>query len=55
MLVDMPGYGYARAAKSVKEDWQEMMFDYLRGRPSLRRVVLLLDARVEMKTHDQEV
>lgn len=55
MLVDMPGYGFARAAKSVKEDWQEMMFDYLRGRPCLRRVVLLLDARVEMKAHDQEV
>ncbi|GAB3594541.1 MULTISPECIES: ribosome biogenesis GTP-binding protein YihA/YsxC [Acetobacter] len=55
MLVDMPGYGYARAAKSVKEDWQDMMFDYLRGRPVLRRVVLLLDARVELKTHDREV
>lgn len=55
MLVDMPGYGYAKAAKSVKEDWQDMMFDYLRGRPSLQRVVLLLDARVEMKAHDMEV
>ena len=55
MLVDMPGYGYARAAKSIKEDWQDMMFDYLRGRPVLRRVVLLLDARVELKTHDREV
>lgn len=55
MLVDMPGYGFARAAKSVKEDWQEMMFDYLRGRPCLHRVVLLLDARVEMKAHDLDV
>ncbi len=32
-LVDMPGYGYARASKDIKADWQGMMFDYLRGRP----------------------
>jgi GTP-binding protein len=31
-LVDMPGYGYAQAAKEVKEDWQGLMFDFLRGR-----------------------
>lgn len=54
-LVDMPGYGYARAAKSVKEDWQGMMFAYLRGRPTLRRVLLLLDARIELKASDTEV
>ena len=33
-LVDMPGYGYARASKDIKADWQGMMFDYLRGRPT---------------------
>ncbi|BBC79494.1 ribosome biogenesis GTP-binding protein YihA/YsxC [Acetobacter orientalis] len=55
MLVDMPGYGYAKAAKSVKEDWQEMMFDYLRGRPELKRVLLLLDARIELKQTDIDV
>jgi GTP-binding protein len=55
VLVDMPGYGYAQAAKSVKEDWQGLMFDYLRGRPTLRRVVLLLDARIELKASDREV
>jgi GTP-binding protein len=54
-LVDMPGYGYARAAKSVKQDWQGLMFDYLRGRATLRRVLLLLDARVEVKPADQAV
>ena len=48
-LVDMPGYGYAQASKSVKEDWQGLMFDFLRGRPTLRRVLLLLDARIETK------
>jgi GTP-binding protein len=54
-LVDMPGYGYARAPKDVKEDWQGLMFEYLRGRPSLRRVLLLLDTRVEVKAADEEV
>jgi GTP-binding protein len=52
VLVDMPGYGYAQAAKSVKEDWQGLMFNFLRGRPTLRRVVLLLDARIETKASD---
>lgn len=52
-LVDMPGYGFAKAAKEVKEDWQGLMFTYLRGRPSLRRVMLLLDARVEIKDNDR--
>ncbi|NHN83437.1 YihA family ribosome biogenesis GTP-binding protein [Acetobacter musti] len=55
ILVDMPGYGFAKAAKAVKEDWQEMMFSYLRGRPSLRRVILLLDSRIETKASDREV
>jgi GTP-binding protein len=54
-LVDMPGYGYARASKAIKEDWQGMMFDYLRGRPTLRRVVLLLDSRIEVKQADRDV
>lgn len=51
-LVDMPGYGYAQAAKEVKEDWQGLMFEFLRGRPTLQRVVLLLDARIEIKASD---
>ena len=54
-LVDMPGYGYARAGRDVKEDWQGLMFDYLRGRPTLRRVMLLLDARIELKDSDRAV
>jgi len=55
VLVDMPGYGYAQAAKAVKEDWQGLMFDYLRGRVVLRRVVLLLDSRIELKASDHAV
>jgi GTP-binding protein len=54
-LVDMPGYGYARASKEIKADWQGMMFDYLRGRPTLRRVMLLLDSRIEVKQADHDV
>jgi GTP-binding protein len=54
-LVDMPGYGYAQASKEIKADWQGLMFDYLRGRPTLRRVVLLLDARIEVKASDVAV
>jgi GTP-binding protein len=54
-LVDMPGYGYARAGRAVKQDWQGLMFDYLRGRATLRRVLLLLDARIEVKDADRAV
>jgi GTP-binding protein len=55
MLVDMPGYGYAQAPKKVKADWQGLMFDYLRGRPNLARVMLLMDARIETKAADMAV
>ncbi len=54
-LVDMPGYGYAQAAKEIKADWQDLMFEYLRGRPTLRRVVLLMDSRIEFKASDHAV
>jgi GTP-binding protein len=54
-LVDMPGYGYAQAAKEVKRDWQGLMLDFLRGRPTLQRVVLLLDSRIELKGSDEAV
>ncbi len=53
VIVDMPGYGYAKASKDLQADWQGMMFDYLRGRPNLRRVLLLLDAGIETKPVDR--
>lgn len=55
MLVDMPGYGYAQAGPEIKRDWQGLMFEFLRGRPTLRRVMLLLDARIELKESDRAV
>lgn len=45
MLVDLPGYGYAKASKQLTADWQDMIFAYLRGRANLKRVALLIDAR----------
>lgn len=54
-IVDMPGYGYAQAGHAIKRDWQGLMLDYLRGRPELARVVLLLDARIELKESDRTV
>ncbi|MDI2090085.1 ribosome biogenesis GTP-binding protein YihA/YsxC [Commensalibacter oyaizuii] len=55
VFVDMPGYGYAKASKDVKKDWQGMMFSFLRGRPTLLRVLLLLDARIELKESDHQI
>jgi len=52
MLADLPGYGYAKASKMDIERWTVMIFDYLRGRPSLRRVCLLIDARHGLKDSD---
>ena len=45
MLVDLPGYGYARVSKEETARWTELIFAYLRGRPNLRRTFLLLDSR----------
>lgn len=45
MLVDLPGYGYAKASKQLAAEWQDMIFAYLRGRASLKRVALLIDSR----------
>jgi GTP-binding protein len=51
-IVDMPGYGYARAPKIEVAAWTKLVFDYLRGRPNLRRVYLLIDARHGLKDTD---
>jgi GTP-binding protein len=44
-LVDLPGYGYARVSRSVREHWQLLMEDYFRERRSLRGLVVAVDAR----------
>lgn len=55
MLVDLPGYGYASAPKAEIGRWNRLIRDYLRGRPNLRRVCLLIDARHGIKDADREV
>ncbi len=55
MLVDLPGYGYARASRATTAEWQDLITAYLRGRQSLRRVVLLIDARRGIMDTDEEV
>ena len=52
-LVDMPGYGYAKAEKALVVQWQSLIMAYLRGRPSLRRVFVLIDARHGIKPNDR--
>jgi GTP-binding protein len=53
-LVDMPGYGYARAAKAQVKGWTRLIGDYLKGRRELKRVFLLIDARHGIKPNDIE-
>ncbi|MES0880373.1 ribosome biogenesis GTP-binding protein YihA/YsxC [Roseibium sp. SCP14] len=53
-IVDMPGYGYAQAPKELVDAWTKLVFSYLRGRPNLRRVILLIDSRHGIKKNDLE-
>ena len=54
MLTDLPGYGYARATKSVVEKWTRLIKSYLKGRVQSRRVCLLIDSRHGLKATDHE-
>ncbi|MFN3233448.1 MAG: ribosome biogenesis GTP-binding protein YihA/YsxC [Alphaproteobacteria bacterium] len=54
-LVDLPGYGYARVSKSQVAEWTELLKTYLRGRPTLRRAIMLIDARHGIKDTDREI
>jgi GTP-binding protein len=54
-LADLPGYGYAKASKALAAQWQDLIFAYLRGRASLRRVALLIDARRGVGDQDEQV
>jgi len=54
-LVDMPGYGYAKAAKKEVTKWQSMLRGYLRGRPGLTRAFVLIDSRHGVLAADAEM
>jgi GTP-binding protein len=55
VLVDLPGYGYAAAAKSKVASWTRLIHDYLRGRSALARVYVLIDARHGIKATDDAI
>jgi GTP-binding protein len=54
-LVDMPGYGFAKAPIAVVDKWRRLVRDYLRGRQVLKRTLLLIDARHGVKPVDVEM
>jgi len=54
-LVDLPGYGYAKAARTDVKAWTRLILYYLQGRPNLRRACLLIDARHGIKPNDEEI
>ena len=54
-LVDLPGYGYAKVSRSVKDQWQRNISRYLENRRSLCGVILLMDVRHPLKEFDQQV
>ncbi|GHF12389.1 putative GTP-binding protein EngB [Kordiimonas sediminis] len=54
-LVDLPGYGYAKIERKKVERWTRLVKTYLQGRPSLRRVMLLIDSRHGLKDNDREI
>lgn len=54
-LVDMPGYGYAKAPLKIVEKWRKLVRDYLRGRQVLKRTLVLVDSRHGIKAVDAEM
>lgn len=54
-LVDLPGYGYAKIERKKVHAWTRLVKDYLRGRPNLRRIMLLIDSRHGLKENDREI
>ena len=54
-LVDLPGYGFAKAPENLVKQWQKMIFAYLQGRVNLKRVFLLIDSRHGIKKVDREI
>jgi GTP-binding protein len=54
-LVDLPGYGFAKVAKTVKEDWDRHLAEYLQQRQSLKALVLLMDIRHPLQEYDWQM
>lgn len=54
-IVDLPGYGFAKAPKDIVKNWQNLINTYLVGRANLRRVFVLIDSRHGIKKIDEEI
>lgn len=54
-LVDLPGYGYARVERTLAENWVRLLKSYLAGRPTLQRILILVDSRHGLKDSDIEM
>ncbi len=55
MLVDLPGYGYAKVSRDTVDRWVSVLTAYLKGRAALRRILLLVDARHGLKDSDRQL
>lgn len=55
MLVDLPGYGYARISKTEREKWERMIHEYLTKRMNLVSTFILIDSRIELKASDKSM
>ncbi len=53
-FVDLPGYGYAKISKTMREKWAKMIFDYIHLRPNLALLCILIDSRIEPQKIDLE-
>ena len=54
-FVDLPGYGFARVSRQIQNSWKTMVEDYLRKRPNLKAVVLIVDLRRDLSTGDTDL
>jgi GTP-binding protein len=54
-LVDLPGYGYAKVPEQMRDQWRQAIDTYLRGRESLRGIVLIMDSRHPLKDFDRQM
>jgi GTP-binding protein len=54
-FVDLPGYGYARVSREVKKSWRGMVEAYLRNRPNLKAVVVIVDIRRDLEEDDRSL
>jgi GTP-binding protein len=55
LLVDLPGYGYAKRSKTEREQWRRLIEMFLHDSPALNGVVLLLDCRIQPQANDQDM